>query len=498
MSVLAIDYSNYKRVNSIKQFYESPLIRLVNAKRIEDAELFFNLLHGNSYKENETKFIVFANAYTKSNSNKLGWEQWGFKTEDINYNFLSSFLTLENCYMTVNNFVTPKRRNDKCYQITSFYVDLDYYNITKYKNKTCEEMINIMRKQGLFKGLEPSFFVDSGNGMYIYYLLDPTLNGQLENLRYVWSKTEEALIKRFESFGADSQVSDLARVTRMPGSINGKTGRIARIIYNTEKTYNYNPKVEIKKYKLKEMTDILLDTKEKEKKVKADNTKRATYRGAIVLNWSINVAYKRCEDIKKLVELRGSCKGNRDYICLLFRYSLLHQNFGEEESLQETIKLAMTMKDFGEDFDEDYIEQATKPTVRYYQNFLQAQKDYEDTDKSVTFNQFVKNRSCMLWTNAKMIDKLSITQEEMKYMKTLYNSKEKNRRNRENYNPLERKEKYKKSLEKKGKMTKEQEIEMCIKKMKDLLAQGLSSTEIMQVLNLTKPTYYRYKKQIKN
>ena len=47
-------------------------------------------------------------------------------------------------------------------------------------------------------------------------------------------------------------------------------------------------------------------------------------------------------------------------------------------------------------------------------------------------------------------------------------------------------------------MTKKEEIEICIKKMKDLLAEGLSSAEIMEFLNLSKRTYYRYKKQIKN
>ena len=499
MSNLAVDYSKHKH-NSIKQFYESNVTRLINSKRIEDAEVFFHLLHGNSYKESETKFIVLANAYTKPNQDKLdklGWEQWGFRYTEINYNFLSSFLTLENCYMTVNNFITPVRRNDKCFQITSFYVDLDYYKISKYKNKTCEEMISIMRKKGLFKKLEPSFFVDSGNGMYIYYLLDDTLNGQVSNLKHVWSKTERELIKRFSEFGADSQASDLARVTRVPGSRNGKTGRIARIIYNTDKEYNYNPYEEVKKYKLKEMTDILLE--KKEKKVKKAKTERATYRGATVLNWSINVAYKRCRDLEKLVELRGNCEGTRDFICLLYRHSLLHQNFGEEESLQETINLALKMQDFEHNgFDEKYIEKSTKPVTRYYKNFVQAQKDYENTDKSITFNRFVRDRACMLWTNSKMIEESRITQEEMEHMLTLFNQEEKNRRRRENYSSELRHDDYKKNLEKEGKMLKTDSMKITIKKMKDLLAQGLSSKEIMKILNLKKSTFYNYKKQIEN
>lgn len=486
MSNLAIAYKH----NSIKQLYESSITRLVNARRIEEAQTFFYLLHSTSYKDDETKFVVLANAYNIPNQTRLGWEQWGFKYEEISYNFLSSFLTLENCYMSVNNFIAPMRQNDKCFQMTSFFVDLDYYKIPKYKNKSSEQMIEIMRKKGLFKNLEPSFFVDSGNGMYIYYLLEDTLNGQLNNLRYVWKRTEETLIKRFEEFGADSQASDIARVTRVPGSINGKTGKMARIIYNTNKKYNYNPFEEIKRYKLNEVTDLLL-----EKNTKKVKTERATYRGAVVLNWSMNVAYKRCRDLEKLVNLRGNCEGTRDFICLLYRHSLLHQNFSEEESLNETIKLALRMKDFGhKGFDEKYIETVTKPVVGYYKNFVQAQRDYEKTDKEVTFTRFVKDKKCMLWTNAKMIQNLEITQTEMEHMLTLFNTEEKNRRRRQDYSSKNRHEEYKKKLETEGKMLKSDSKKIIIKKIKDLLEEGLTSKQIMSILDLKKSTFYDYKK----
>ena len=57
------------------------------------------------------------------------------------------------------------------------------------------------------------------------------------------------------------------------------------------------------------------------------------------------MAWKKCRDLEKLVELRGNCEGARDFICLIYRQSLLHQNFSETESLQETINLAYKMKD---------------------------------------------------------------------------------------------------------------------------------------------------------
>lgn len=489
MSNLAI--KDYKH-NSIKQLKESSITRLINASRVEQAETFFHLLHSNSYLEDESKFIVFAN---QSSSN--GWEQWGLKIKEINFNFLSNFLTLDNCYMSVNNFITPIRQNDKCFQMNAIFVDLDYYKIPKYKDKTATEMVDILRKKGLFKDLEPSFFVDSGNGMYIYYLLENTLNGQIKSMQKLWKALEEKIIERFKDFEADAKASDIARVVRVPGSVNQKTRRVAKLIYNTDKKYNYKPLEEVKRYTLNELADVLLDKKKKSSQ--KSKTDRATYKGAIVLNWSINVAYKRCRDLEKVVELRGNCEGARDFICLLYRQSLLHQNFSEKESLEKTIELAYKMQDFNhKGFDEKYIETVTKPTIRYYQNFIQAQKDYKESEKSVTFNTFVKDKKCMLWTNAKMIKELGITQEEMEHMLTLFNTQEKNRRNRENYNPNKRHEKYVKSLENKGKMTKKEEMEICIKKMKDLLAEGLSSTEIMQSLNLTKRTFYRYKKQIEN
>jgi hypothetical protein len=34
--------------------------------------------------------------------------------------------------------------------LNAFWIDLDYYNLKKYKNKTAEEMIEIMRKKGVF------------------------------------------------------------------------------------------------------------------------------------------------------------------------------------------------------------------------------------------------------------------------------------------------------------------------------------------------------------
>ena len=91
------DYSE-RRNNTIKQLYESKVCKLTNANRVEQALTFFNLLHGFSYKDDEVKFVTLANAYIQQSTDELGWEQWGFKTSQIEWNYISSFLTLDNCY----------------------------------------------------------------------------------------------------------------------------------------------------------------------------------------------------------------------------------------------------------------------------------------------------------------------------------------------------------------------------------------------------------------
>lgn len=506
--------------NLVKVTEESTRIKLINAKRVEDAQAFLNLIHvdtkeeflfRNGKKLDEQKYIYVATAQEK-------WDEWGFSKEELSWNTLMKILSLKDCYMSVNSFVTYKRQTKFSYQINGFFVDLDYYKKPKYAKCTAEELIEIMRKDGVFNDLEPSFFVDSGNGMYIYYLLDRNINAQVKSVRKLWSKTQEKLLERFKKYGVDTKVKDITRVVRCPGSENSKTGRIARLIYNTDKTFGYNPYEEVLRHNLKDFVNCILGElpyskdewkeikKEKKEKAKAlesaKNKELKTGSNVTILNTIYHANCKKIQDLEKLQELRPIGEGAREYMSFLYRFYLLHTGRSKEDALKYTIMFAKAFEDFGVNgFDEKYVIRSTSKAELYFDNYTKAVKSYKIDNEGKSFALYMYDKKCMLYTTKTIITELNITAEEMQNLDILFDKDEKNRRARINYNPIKRKVKYKKKKEKEraeGKLSKKEKIEIDIKKMKALLAEGLSPKKIKAILEISDSTYKRYKKQIEN
>jgi hypothetical protein len=69
-------------------------------------------------------------------------------------------------------------------------------------------------------GLLPSYIVDSGRGVHLYFLLHPTQAAEWVELSATLKAVWQALGYEF-----DPAVHDAARVMRLPGTINQKTGR---------------------------------------------------------------------------------------------------------------------------------------------------------------------------------------------------------------------------------------------------------------------------------
>ncbi len=502
--------------NLVKLTKESTRLKLVNAKRVEDAQTFLNLIHvdtkeeflfKNGKKREEQKYIYVATAQDD-------WDEWGFSKEELSWNTLMKILSLKDCYMSVNSFVTYKRQTKFSYQINGFFVDLDYYKEPKYANCTAEELIQIMRNDGVFDDLEPSFFVDSGNGMYIYYLLDNTINAQVKSIRKLWSKAQEKLLERFKKYGVDTKVKDVTRVTRLPGSENSKTGKIARLIYNTNKIFGYNPYKEVIRHNLKDFVNCILGelpyTKAEWKEIKKEKKAKAKEQvnereikeenNVTILRTVYHANCKKIQDLEKLQELRPIGEGAREYMCFLYRFYLLHTGRSKEDALRYTIMFAKAFEDFEvKGFDEEYVIKSTSKAELYYDNYIKAIKSYKVDNEGKSFAHYMYEKKCMLYTTKTIIKELNITSEEMKSLDILFDKSEKNRRARVNYNPIKRKTKYQKKKDKEraeGKLSKKEKIEIDIKKMKDLLDKGLSPKKIKTILEISDSTYKRYKKQI--
>ncbi|MEM1913637.1 MAG: hypothetical protein QW067_10900, partial [Thermofilaceae archaeon] len=71
-------------------------------------------------------------------------------------------------------------------------------------------------------GIEPWFVVDSGAGYHLYFRLSQEVDAT------TLKKLESWLV---DKLGGDPQAKDLARILRLPGSINPRVGRLVQVIY---------------------------------------------------------------------------------------------------------------------------------------------------------------------------------------------------------------------------------------------------------------------------
>ncbi|CEP45199.1 putative replication protein [[Clostridium] sordellii] len=414
------------------------------------------------------------------------------------YNLVMNYLSLQDLYVSLNSFYVPKRKIACVRQINCFGIDIDYYKIPKYKNKTCSEMINIMRADGMFSDLEPSFYEDSGQGLYIFYLIYDIPKQCIKT----WNKTEKKLLEKFEKYGADKNAKDLARVLRLAGSINSKTGKRARLIL---------PKQEPVRYKLREITDIILPTlpytkeewlklKKERKKKKAEYKKQWEERvnkiSYIFNPHSLN--YKRMNDIQKLIELRAnSIDGIRNTAFHLYSLFAFY-TYGTTEHE----KVWNNLKDLNNSLTEPLQEQelldiynSSKEQGLNYEKIL---NEYNTNHLKENKVKYLRQNGCYIYSNQSIIDKLQITENEMEKLNILIDYDEKLNRKRAKYQENKdtinkiRREKYQEKLKKQGKMSKKEQLQIIYEKIKSLRMEGLKNNDIAQALSLPTKTLKRH------
>ncbi|MEM4535455.1 MAG: hypothetical protein QW764_05380, partial [Desulfurococcaceae archaeon] len=103
------------------------------------------------------------------------------------------------------------------YALECYYEDSG--KIIHVSRPPLSEVLNQVRDK---LGLEPYYVVDSGAGYHLYF-----------KLAY---EVDAATLKKLETWlvdklGGDPQVKDLARILRLPGSVNPRTQRLVQVVY---------------------------------------------------------------------------------------------------------------------------------------------------------------------------------------------------------------------------------------------------------------------------
>lgn len=173
------------------------------------AQEHYDLLHRNSA---ETALLWQKNKEKK-------WHKITAK----NNKTIKKFAGDDDTYLSVNSF-RGWRKESLLRELNACYVDID-------KNLTRLELLQKIEKIGL---PPPSFFVFSGRGWHLYWLIERESPSALKK----WKRLQDALIRAFD---ADTAARDCTRVLRLVGTTNSKNGAkvVGTIIDKTPYSLDY-------------------------------------------------------------------------------------------------------------------------------------------------------------------------------------------------------------------------------------------------------------------
>lgn len=433
-------------------------------------------------------------------------KRWSITKQDIK--LLNRFVNEEDFYCSINSFYSCKAISKFTKKLRAVIVDLDYYNIDYLKDLNPESVIELMKMDVDY--LEPSFYISSGRGIYIIWLLEKTY--ATKKSKAYWKKVEETLIDKFENFGADKKVKDLARVTRPLTSKNSKNDEVVRLILPQNENrdiyeYSLNPT----RFEISDISSYFWGEKEdKQDKIIKPKKKKAKRKNKIVqLKTLSTLHYNRAIDLERIVYSRERLEGCREYLLFLYRLNLLYANVEHERALKLTLELNNAIKD---SLSEDEVIRATKSAESNAEVYFRLREKYNDNMK-FTLNEYLSLNGAYIYRNSTIIKELNITAEEQKELLILIDSNEKKRRkdirnkvyykdNKEYYQKYyqkyyevnqdkikkDRKNRYEMKRKADGKLSRAEQNNEIRAKIKSLLTQGFTQKEIALQLDIATRT----------
>lgn len=311
----------------------------------------------------------------------------------------------DDVYFSQNTFYKPVRRIENIRQLRSLYVDLDFYIFNYDPNW----IIGKLEQEYFGQSIpDPNIIIFSGQGIVLIWLIEPVPYKALP----LWQAVERYLLDQLKDLGGDPRAVDAARIFRIAGSRNTKNNTYVRTEYRHEYKYDIHQIQE----------DYLPELKPKKQKTRGRKKK-------ILQLFNIySLHFARIKDIHKLIELRnGQMEGMRETICFLYRYWMCCYLEDPQEALKATMELN---EEFTAPLTSREVERATKSAEKAWS--ARSNKEADKIAKEKGYPGAGYNVS-----NAKLIDWLEITQDEMIHMSTIINAKEKNRRRREKYQEQE-------------------------------------------------------------
>jgi DNA-binding CsgD family transcriptional regulator len=378
----------------------------------------------------------------------------------------------EDFYISPNTYYKPKRSVSCIRQFRALYADLDVEKFGRYEKSETIYMINDLVYQDKIPA--PSMTIFSGRGIHLYWKIKNAPYGAIQT----WQELEDYIYSNLKQFGADVKATDGARVLRLPNTINSRSNAECKIL-------SIDDDIEYSMYDLREK---YLDYKPKAYQLKIHQVKEAASKSKKCINNkffnSYSLHYARIEDIKTLCELRDyEVEYHRNFILHCYAYWEGIYTRDPEELKNRVIELNNSFKKPLRQTEVDAVLRCIPKAIEKFINYEQGLNN----GQTVRVSNGMKLRGGYWYKNETLIEKLEITSEEQKHMKTIIGTEEKYRRNNIKRTPRNAA----------GLTSREQQKQNKIKEVQALYINGLKQKEIAQKLNISRQLVNHYMNLIK-
>ena len=318
-------------------------------------------------------------------------------------------------YISQAQFFKRNRRVVNLWSVGLCWVDLDTYN-THYGELKPEYAAFAVRMFLQDEGMQaPSMIIHSGRGIYLKWLFE---KGIPRDALPRWNAVQATIVRRLQKFGADPNAKDASRVLRLVRTTNTKQDdpdlRVVRVLHVEEQDgqpvrYAFddfaNEILPFSREEIADLRSIRAAAKETIAAVK-DPKRQALWKfSEKTLHWS------RFEDLDRLITLRGGiAEGGREHwLFLMINSALASGQIAPSETYREAEAIARRID----------------PEFR-----RGTEAGYRDSDLSSVYARAKHGNQLYKFRNATMIEKLQITSDEERELKTIISRGEKLRRRR--------------------------------------------------------------------
>lgn len=359
-------------------------------------------------------------------------------------------------YYSLNTFKGCSRKQENLVYINALYIDIDYYKENLSKEYVLGYIFDLVDQE---KMPMPTYLTDSGRGMYAIWKIQGVPKEALNK----WRMCMQYLYKLLEPIGADPSCVEPSRIFRLDGSYHSGAKKIVHTVRYSEIPYTlYNfskqylsavPKpTEIPKVKTKA-------------KPKLGNRSIFGYNGnkqVLYLYNQYKVYEDRIQDLYKLAELREydmKAYHCRELMIFLARYWGYCVTKDDQKALQNAIALNQKFKD---------------PLTE------------NEVIKVTQINDRAKQLKLYRYGNQKLIELLKISEEEQLELTTIHTEKIRSKKRAKEQKQARRNEA--------GNTSRQQKKIEQEEKIKELVAQGLTTKEIASEIGISVRSIQRIRK----